>query len=30
VCVLTAAVGFANSGEVLRGTPLAVWRELSE
>ncbi len=30
VCALTAAVGFANSAEVLRGTPLGVWRELSE
>jgi putative ABC transport system permease protein len=30
VCVLTALVGFANSREVLRGTPLGVWRELSE
>ncbi|HEX9705337.1 MAG TPA: FtsX-like permease family protein [Gemmatimonadales bacterium] len=30
VCAVTAAVGFANSGEVLRGTPLAVLRELSE
>jgi putative ABC transport system permease protein len=30
VCALTAAVGFANSGEVLRGTPLAVLREISE
>jgi hypothetical protein len=30
VCVLTALVGFANSAEVLRGTPLRVWRELSE
>lgn len=30
VCVLTAAVGFANSADVLRGTPLGVWRDLSE
>jgi putative ABC transport system permease protein len=30
VCALTALVGFANSREVLRGTPLGVWRELSE
>jgi putative ABC transport system permease protein len=30
VCALTAAVGFANSADVLRGTPLGVWRELSE
>ena len=30
VCALTAAVGFANSSDVLRGTPLGVWRELSE
>jgi putative ABC transport system permease protein len=30
VCVLTAAVGLANSGEVLRGTPLAVLRAASE
>ena len=30
VCALTVAVGFANSGEVLRGTPLAVLREISE
>lgn len=30
VCVLTAVVGFAASREVLRGTPLGVWRELSE
>jgi putative ABC transport system permease protein len=30
VCALTAAVGFATSAEVLRGTPLGVWRELSE
>ena len=30
VCALTSVVGFANSGEVLRGTPLAVLREISE
>jgi putative ABC transport system permease protein len=30
VCVLTAAVGLANSGEALRGTPLGVLRSLSE
>jgi hypothetical protein len=30
VCALTAAVGLANSADVLRGTPLGVWRELSE
>jgi putative ABC transport system permease protein len=30
VCALTAAVGFANSGTVLRGTPLAVLRAASE
>ena len=30
VCVLTTALGFANSGEVLRKTPLAVLREMSE
>ncbi|HET9385759.1 MAG TPA: FtsX-like permease family protein, partial [Gemmatimonadales bacterium] len=30
VCVLTAAVGLANSGEALRGTPLGVLRGLSE
>ena len=30
VCALTAAVGFANSGTVLRGTPLGVLRSLSE
>jgi putative ABC transport system permease protein len=30
VCVLTAVVGFASSGEALRGTPLAVLREISE
>jgi putative ABC transport system permease protein len=30
VCALTAAVGFANSGSVLRGTPLAVLRAASE
>jgi hypothetical protein len=30
VCALTAAVGLATSAEVLRGTPLATLRELSE
>ena len=30
VSALTAAVGFASSADVLRGTPLGVWRELSE
>jgi putative ABC transport system permease protein len=30
VCVLTAVVGFANSAEVLRGTPLRALREMSE
>lgn len=30
VCALTAAVGLANSGEALRGTPLGVLREISE
>ncbi|MGH7538198.1 MAG: ABC transporter permease [Gemmatimonadales bacterium] len=30
VCGVTAVVGFANSGQVLRGTPLAVLREMSE
>ena len=30
VCVLTTIIGFANSGEVLRKTPLAVLREMSE
>jgi predicted lysophospholipase L1 biosynthesis ABC-type transport system permease subunit len=30
VCVLTTIIGFANSGEVLRRTPLAVLREMSE
>jgi len=30
VCALTALVGFANSRDVLRGTPLGVWRELSD
>jgi putative ABC transport system permease protein len=30
VCALTAGVGLANSREVLRGTPLAVLREMSE
>jgi putative ABC transport system permease protein len=30
VCALVAAVGFATSLEVLRGTPLATLRELSE
>jgi putative ABC transport system permease protein len=30
VSVLTAVVGFGNSGEVMRGTPLAVLREISE
>jgi putative ABC transport system permease protein len=30
VCALTVAVGFANSRAVLRGTPLQIWRELSE
>lgn len=30
VCTLTAVVGFANSGTVLRGTPLAVLRAASE
>ncbi|MGH7699028.1 MAG: ABC transporter permease, partial [Gemmatimonadales bacterium] len=30
VCGLVAAVGFANSAGVLRGTPLGVLRELSE
>lgn len=30
VCALTAVVGFANSGTVLRGTPLGVLRGLSE
>jgi putative ABC transport system permease protein len=30
VCGLTVVIGFANSGEVLRKTPLAVLREMSE
>jgi putative ABC transport system permease protein len=30
VCVLTAAVGFANSAAVLQGTPLGALREMSE
>ena len=30
VCLLTVGIGFANSGEVLRKTPLAVLREMSE
>jgi putative ABC transport system permease protein len=30
VCLLTTVIGFANSGEVLRKTPLAVLREMSE
>jgi putative ABC transport system permease protein len=30
VCALTVAVGLATSAEVLRGTPLATLRELSE
>jgi putative ABC transport system permease protein len=30
VCLLTVVIGFANSGEVLRRTPLAVLREMSE
>jgi putative ABC transport system permease protein len=30
VCLLTVVIGFANSGEVLRKTPLAVLREMSE
>jgi putative ABC transport system permease protein len=30
VCALTALVGFANSADVLRGTPLGVWRALSD
>lgn len=30
VCGLTVVVGFANSAEVLRGTPLAVLRAMSE
>ena len=30
VCGLTTVIGFANSGEVLRRTPLAVLREMSE
>jgi putative ABC transport system permease protein len=30
VCILTTIIGFANSGEVLRKTPLAVLREMSE
>lgn len=30
VSALTAVVGFANSGEVLRGTPLGVLRQISE
>ena len=30
VCGLVAAVGVAHSRSVVRGTPLALWRELSE
>ena len=30
VCGLVAAVGVAHSRAVVRGTPLALWRELSE
>ncbi|MBI4500671.1 MAG: FtsX-like permease family protein [Gemmatimonadetes bacterium] len=30
VCLLTTVIGFANSGEVLQKTPLAVLREMSE
>ena len=30
VCVLVAAVGLTHSRAVVRGTPLALWRALSE
>jgi putative ABC transport system permease protein len=30
VCLVTVVVGFANSRALLRGTPLAAWRSLSE